>query len=446
MQINPTRILVSVLAANVLVGCGAFQPVEQVAAQQSAIVNGSLHHGHPAVGMMLTGTSLCTVTLVGCKTVLSAAHCLYPSDASGNEISCSSSNKPADTSCDSRLGVLRYDKVQVVFGCSNLNNCSADKYFDSTVVYVHGDYSGGYPYANDLSLIKLDRAPPFRPLPIASIDPSKGMSITMVGYGITDYENSDSGIKRAGTSSLDGVSDSHFSHETAAGNNAAICSGDSGGPAFTTIGGKEMVLGVASYGYNDDDANGVTHCGAGYHARLNVAWLKSMAGGDLMVDNSDGSCAPADEQNANDTNPPTISIVTPLQGALMSQAIQVLVNLNDDVGLQQVALYADGASTALDLVPAGASGQYLLQASLQPGLHTLVVQATDASGNIASASVEVSIDGASTITDANTAVTTGEILGGCSLKEGPVAPFAPFVMLLGLLAWLRRPSRRLERQ
>jgi hypothetical protein len=535
MRTKLTGILNLVLAANLIFGCGQVTPAEEVGSTTSAIVNGSLHHGHPAVGIMLTGTSLCTVTLVGCKTVLSAAHCLYASDSNGDNILCNASNKPANTSCDTNLGVLRYDKVQIVFGCSNLDNCSADKYFDSTAVYTHASYPGAYPYTADLAVVRLDRAPAVTPLPVTASSPSKGMKLTMVGYGITDYENNDSGTKRVGTTKVDKVESSHFSHEAASGGNAGICSGDSGGPAFATVGGKETVIGVASYGYNPE-VNGVVHCGDGYHARLDLSWIKSVSGGDLAVDGDDASCAQADEEkpivkfisptadstilgnpatvelnveafdnvavsnvflyvdgqytrslyaaagsknftatitldegkhslevvaqdaadnrnstsvdvvvkDISDTTPPLVTIITPIQGALMNGAVQVLVDISDDVALQQVALYADNGSSALALVQTGIAGKYTLNANLEPGAHILIVQAVDAAGNVATANVQVLIDDSASsaiIEDGATAGGVGQVIGGCSVKDGPVAPLTS-LFFLGFLALLRRSRRR----
>src|SRR5687767_8637123 len=48
------------------------------------VIGGGLTTAHPAVGALLLGatpetaTTACTVTLVGCRTVVTAAHCVCP--------------------------------------------------------------------------------------------------------------------------------------------------------------------------------------------------------------------------------------------------------------------------------------------------------------------------------------------------------------------------------
>jgi hypothetical protein len=58
-----------------IAGCGEVE----LARGRYAIVNGKPYTGHPSVGMVRDeGGGFCTGTLVGKRTVVSAAHCVFP--------------------------------------------------------------------------------------------------------------------------------------------------------------------------------------------------------------------------------------------------------------------------------------------------------------------------------------------------------------------------------
>ena len=82
------------LCGLIILGCGPVTDHVAVTPVQAPLTNGEIDTGHPEVGYMLTGggatcpgmpmplESLCTVTLVGNKTILTAARCVKPGQES----------------------------------------------------------------------------------------------------------------------------------------------------------------------------------------------------------------------------------------------------------------------------------------------------------------------------------------------------------------------------
>ena len=93
---------------------------------------------------------------------------------------------------------------------------------------------------------------------------------------------------------------------------------------------------------------------------------------------------------APDTTPPSVSIASPLNGAIVSGAISVQGASTDNVGVTKVELYVDSA-----LVVSGTSASFSFawnSAAYPNGSHTLLVKAYDAAGNTGSATTTVSVN------------------------------------------------------
>src|SRR5512135_434460 len=75
-----TRTLITIVAVGWMTGCGAGIEIE-AHSRQTAVVNGKTDTGHAAVGLLKLGSSLCTGTLIGSRTVLTAAHCVEGTSA-----------------------------------------------------------------------------------------------------------------------------------------------------------------------------------------------------------------------------------------------------------------------------------------------------------------------------------------------------------------------------
>jgi len=328
-----------------LLGCGVEQADPELGQRQAAITDGVVHSGHPSVGLMLAngatvcGTqmhgSLCTVTLVGKRTLLTAAHCIDPADT-----------------------------YIVCFGAGTT--------YKPVKMVAHPGWDLSTKL-NDIAVVVLDKDPPVTPS-IVTWDPmAKGQQVTLVGYGTTGETLTDAGTKRIAVNTISEVEALRFSYLGSGGAVGNTCYGDSGGPAFATIGGKEAQVGVTSAG--------VKPCGTkGYSTRLDSfkSWLEQNTGGDLYTD-------------LPDTQKPQVAITEPASGAkLTTGQVTVKISATDNVGIGEVELVVDGASAGKLT-----NSPYNITATLQDGAHTLRAVARDLSGNSGEAQVSVTVEAGS---------------------------------------------------
>ena len=91
-----------------------------------------------------------------------------------------------------------------------------------------------------------------------------------------------------------------------------------------------------------------------------------------------------------DNTLPTVSISSPVNGASISGAINVLVNASDNVGVSSVSLSVDGS-----VVASSSTSPYTFpwnSATASNGTHTLTATAKDAAGNTKAFSIQVSVN------------------------------------------------------
>ena len=84
--------------------------------------------------------------------------------------------------------------------------------------------------------------------------------------------------------------------------------------------------------------------------------------------------------NLVDTTPPTISILSPANGARVSGQVSVLVSATDQVGVVSVDLYVDGALTSSSTTAPFTTKWNARRA--RAGAHTIQCRAYDAAGNV----------------------------------------------------------------
>lgn len=209
------------------------------------IVNGTITNQYPSVGVLVlnapTGARamFCSATLIGCSTVLTAAHCFCPPDPNtGHTPSCMD------------IHALTADFAGVYFQHAGL--------FAHASVALHPDYQFGA--RADVAVIKL--AQPVTGIAPSAINttrlPRPGSDGTVVGFGRTGgdpFVNIDYGIKRRAPmetalcpNPVEGTA--HLCYSLASPSDSGTCNGDSGGPLFTDFGDGDVVAGVTSGVFN----------------------------------------------------------------------------------------------------------------------------------------------------------------------------------------------------
>jgi hypothetical protein len=207
------------------------------------IVNGLNSHGYPTTGMLLysggavidgdNASSWCSGTLIGCRTFLTAGHCVEDDD--------------------------RADRYQVYLQHSGVHAVSSITSHPSYMSYSFPLY--------DIAVIKLEESVTgIEPSPVNTIEsPPVGTSGTIVGFGRTGGAAADYGIKRAGlveTTDCAGIIPPLTNAELVCwdfvnpigppGDDSNTCNADSGGPLLVSLGGNVVVAGVTSGGTSNN--------------------------------------------------------------------------------------------------------------------------------------------------------------------------------------------------
>lgn len=277
---NTSRLRIGSLLAIALLWCAsravaagpsALAPAERLGGGiNPRIVNGVFTSAYPSVGALLapgsatTGGLLCSGTLIGCQTFLTAAHCVC--DFTGAD-------------CQSGAHAPNPANYIVFFQHAG--------FFTVNSISVRTDFN--FP-VGDVAVLKLSTpVTGIAPTPIdVTAQPAFGSAATIVGFG-RDAGASDYGLKRAGSVTMapciSGISDAtsvcwDFANPLGPpGSDADTCNGDSGGPLFASFQCGDTVAGTTSGGTSATclptdhsyDANTFT-----YHA-----YIAAQAGADL---------------------------------------------------------------------------------------------------------------------------------------------------------------------
>jgi hypothetical protein len=227
---------------SLLVGCALLFVTSAAAFAQPVrprIVNGTPTSGEMTTGALLSpanpalASTLCSGTLIGCQTFLTAAHCVC--DTVGADCQGAFAPDPSD-----------YVVFLQHFGFVNVAS-----------VAVHPDFD--FPVADVAVLTLAAPIAGVSPTPInLTGSPAAGAAGRLVGFGRTGGGSFDYGIKRAGAVEIspcvDGVSDEtsvcwNFSDPVGPeGTDSNTCNGDSGGPLFVDFGCGDTVAGITSGG------------------------------------------------------------------------------------------------------------------------------------------------------------------------------------------------------
>jgi secreted trypsin-like serine protease len=214
-----TRALL-VAACFVVATCGA-------ESSELLLLGGATDSGDPSVVAIFAHQpnasvgSLCTATVISRTALLTAAHCVDPRTVgTGN--------------------------IFEVFTGTSLNAATSRLSVASTVfdpAFDPNDLQAGH----DIAIVKLARPTALPPVPFNRRPlPESALSspVRLIGYG-TAHVGGSVGSKRTVTTSIDGI-DELLVHVGSS--NKSSCHGDSGGPALQVIDGKEMIVGVTSFG------------------------------------------------------------------------------------------------------------------------------------------------------------------------------------------------------
>jgi hypothetical protein len=257
------RWLAAVLALATAMHVGASSEHEVGAPVTASIVSGVPTPEFPAVGALLLGDAVsgeteCTVVLVGCRTAITAAHCVCPGSGAG----CQDAGAP--------------DPMRYVVYFAHAGFVALEQ------IVVHPDYA--FPVA-DLAVLRL-AAPVTGVAPLAMNDggtPPFGTAGTIVGFGVLSTAAEDSGVKRVGAVTTapcaEGVPDATSVCWEYTGRGANTCEGDSGGPLLVDLGGGPVLAGTTSGGFS-------TTClpsDHSYDANVTVYrdWIAASAAGDV---------------------------------------------------------------------------------------------------------------------------------------------------------------------
>jgi hypothetical protein len=169
--------------------------------------------------------------------------------------------------------------------------------------------------ANDVAMVLLADDPPAGatpwPLPATALDATAvGLPLRLVGFGLTGPSDSSPAEKRTGTAVLASLAATALQLSPSP---SQTCSGDSGGPAFATIGGVEVVVGVTSSGDPSCDA-GATDMRVDAYASFITPWLQATSEGAAAAGGRcfyPANCAPSAGECAPAVDDPTLSFCDP---------------------------------------------------------------------------------------------------------------------------------------
>jgi V8-like Glu-specific endopeptidase len=264
---SSTAVALVCISVSGTIGCAGTVEPEPVAEDARPIIGGETDSGDPSVvavyAQQLGATSgfLCTGSVIAPTVVLTAAHCVSPSE----------------TGVDARFVVLTNANINKRGGQQlAVREVHANPRWNPDQL-ENGHDEGIVILQEPTSLAPL----PFNRRPLAAS--AQGAALRIVGYGLDDgVDQTGAGVKRQALTKLRSIGSALIE---VGDRRKGTCNGDSGGPAFMKLGGVETIVGTTSYG-------NATCTDGGFDARVDVDL-------DFIAPFlADAACAPACEGRA----------------------------------------------------------------------------------------------------------------------------------------------------
>jgi len=268
------------LAIVATAGIAQAQGVSAPVGDEDSIVNGIPTHLQPTTGALLfTAPDArnqfldCSGVLIGCRTVLTAAHCL-----------CKTATNYAE--CIEEVGTHECD-WRFYFQHTGLHHVRD--------VYIHPNYVPGQ--GADLAIVRLaEMVTGVEPARIHQGFPANVLHDTegvITGYGNTGDDRLNAGIKRVGSivttdcPADEGVYEpgnicwDYTAPILEPGDEANLCLADDGGPLFIDLGNGPVVGGIHAGGGLSCDEDSYSYA---TNVRLNADWIQATGGLDITRD------------------------------------------------------------------------------------------------------------------------------------------------------------------